>query len=61
MNLTTNYLGLKLPHPLIVGAAGPSGVDEFSAAGQCRDLDFAGALQIKHQAERLGYGAAGGE
>src|SRR5215813_14502781 len=23
MNLTTTYLGLQLPHPLIVGAAGP--------------------------------------
>jgi len=23
MNLTTEYLGIKLPHPLIVGAAGP--------------------------------------
>ena len=23
MNLTTTYLGMKLPHPLIVGAAGP--------------------------------------
>ncbi len=35
MNLSTNYLGFKLPHPLIVGAAGPL----------TNDLDIVRALE----------------
>src|ERR1044071_8964325 len=42
MNLTTTYLGLKLSHPLIVGAAGPLTDDVDSA----RQLEEAGAAAL---------------
>ena len=42
MNLTTKYLGMTLPHPLIVGAAGPLTNDLDSV----RQLEDAGAAAL---------------
>jgi dihydroorotate dehydrogenase (fumarate) len=40
MNLTTTYLGMKLPHPLIVGAAGPL-TDDLDSVKQLEDAGAA--------------------
>ncbi len=40
MNLTTTYLGLQLPHPLIVGAAGPL-TDDLDTVKQLEDAGAA--------------------
>jgi dihydroorotate dehydrogenase (fumarate) len=42
MNLTTTYLGINLPHPLIVGAAGPL-TDDLDSV---RQLEDAGAAAL---------------
>jgi dihydroorotate dehydrogenase (fumarate) len=42
MNLTTTYLGIKLPHPLMVGAAGALTDD----LGTVRELEDAGAAAL---------------
>src|SRR5215813_4693764 len=42
MNLTTTYLGLQLPHPLIVGAAGPL----TNELGTVKELEDAGASAL---------------
>lgn len=42
MNLTTTYLGMTLPHPLIVGAAGPLTDD----LGSVKQLEDAGAAAL---------------
>src|SRR5215813_5105242 len=42
MNLTTTYLGLQLPHPLIVGAAGPL----TNELGTVKELEDAGAAAL---------------
>jgi len=36
MNLTTTYLGIKLPHPLMVGAAGAL-TDDLDSVKQLED------------------------
>jgi dihydroorotate dehydrogenase (fumarate) len=40
MNLTTTYLGLTLPHPLVVGAAGPL-TDDIESVKQLEDAGAA--------------------
>ena len=40
MNLTTTYLGMELPHPLIVGAAGPL-TDDLDTVKQLEDAGAA--------------------
>jgi len=42
MNLETTYLGMKLPHPLIVGAAGPL----TNELGTVKELEDAGAAAL---------------